>query len=164
MPAKKPKGPPPKVFKIPVGKGGRKSIPALLPLVDHNDLNISRSYYNKLLRKVKNNEPLPKTLPTKIENIRNVRNKHVLELRTGTKTNVIVEPYLKNILKTNKEKEFIWVKFKLGSAGRTYMQSFTTSKDNLKSISKQINDYLQHQVKKYDKYPVYVYEISIQNV
>lgn len=161
---RKRKSKPAKVYRLDIGKKGRKSIPALLPLLDEKDLKISRSYYNKLLRKVKAGENLPPTIATKVEKLKNYRNKHVIELKDGTTTNVHVEQYLKNILKKNKEKDFIWVKIKLGSAGRVYTQSFVIPKADLKKTDKAINDYLAVKVKKYDKFPVYVYEISVQNV
>lgn len=137
---------------------------ATFSLLDHDELEISRSYYNKLKKRIRNNIDIPLSIKNKAEKIINSRDKYVIKLYTGTKTNIKVP---KDIIKKHnlkRKKLYTWVRFKVSSRGYVYGQSFTIPNTKLKNINKILNDYIKLNVKKYQDHPIFIHGISFQNV
>ena len=149
-----------KIHSIPMKKG-RKNVPALFSKVSPEQLGIGAAWYKRLASKLKKTGHLPKKTIEKLNNIKSSNN-NALELKDGTKSNVIVPKTVIDSLKPRKGKDYIWVKFTIASAGRQYFQSFVMSAKDRKDISKRINAYIAAAIKKYDSYSVFVYGITCQ--
>lgn len=153
--------------------GGRKNLVPVFTSYTFNQLGISKSYYNKILRKLKEGDILPKTMEKRMKNI-----KPSLEIKQNTKIPLFkTEKIVQQLIKqkkvrykgndgTIKEKipKYIWVKFELYSGGRNYWQSMTLDRRDINKLSKKIRDYIDIFIKKYDEFSTFINSITLSNV
>lgn len=143
-------------------KGYGRKIPAVFPLVSHDQLNISKSYYNKLQKRIDNGFQLPSTIKDKLDKIKSTR--IGIEFKPSTKLKFTVP---KSITEKHAkgDGEFVWIKVAATSNDRLYYDSFVMKKAEIKKkINKRINDFFAFKLKRYSSFSVYVLQISIENV
>lgn len=158
-----------------VANYGGKNLAPVLALSNYKKLGISKSYFYKLKAKANNNEDiskikaiskLKKNVPYSIaigKDTPSINFNLKKEINALKRQKVITYKGSDNKLK-KKEPKFIWVKFKLFSKGNVYYQSSVLSKDRINELEQFISDYLDTNVKKYDKHKVFVMEIAIEQI
>ena len=143
-------------------KSARFSLPGIFSAYNYKELNISRSYYNKIKNSLVSDDYIPKKVLNKLFEV-DAKLRKPKVIYNYSSVNIKVSKY--TITKLNKNKEnYIWVKFKLSSKTRTYYQSFVMLSKDIKELQKKINEYIKVMIKKYDTNPVYLNGITIQTV
>lgn len=161
-----------KKYPVAIGKGATVDAVALFSEFDHKKLKISKSYYNKLKRNLKEGKPLSGPVTEKLKKLGKGR-KH-LRLQNNTPVKVNLSASTHKALKARKYKitatgkrvsiKYAWVKFKLSSRGNIYYQSVAIPIKSKAAMDKQINDYINSAIKQYDDYPVFIMAIQVEAI
>lgn len=157
----KKKGP---VSIFPLAEYGGVNYAAVFPSLVPEDLGISKSYYKKILRRFNVDNSLPRPLINKIEKLANKKHQYSVPLYKDTKSNFKIP---KRIIDKHsiKSKKFVLVIFECSHHSKIFFQATHISSDSLKNNgSKQLNYYVNHFIKRYDDYPVYINQITFKSI
>lgn len=149
---------------FPLAEYGGVNYPAVFPSLTEKDLGISKSYYKKLVRRFDADLSLPQSIINKIELLANKKKRFSVPLYKDTKAHFKIPSSILN-RHSIKSKKYVLVIFECSHRSKIFFQATHILAKSIKSKgSKQLNQYIDRFIKRYDQYPVYINQITFKSV